>query len=226
MKSFEEWWNTTGSWVEEPNQRRGGESGVQILRPNTPDQPTLYSKRQVGHSFRSLCYPFARPTVFREKIALEELPKLGIQVPELVFYGAEKISGTWHAILVTKELAGFICLDDWYERHMPEQIGTQLQTQLLKKIAQMLASLHKAGWQHSCCYAKHIFVQVDTTTQSVHCALLDLEKTRRRWPAKSAAKHDMEQLKRRRGLMPASDWQQLFDYYCQYNPALQLKDIS
>lgn len=36
---FNHWWLRTGAWVEPPNQRRGGESGVQILAPITPEQP-------------------------------------------------------------------------------------------------------------------------------------------------------------------------------------------
>ncbi len=31
---FNHWWLRTGAWVEPPNQRRGGESGVQTLAPN------------------------------------------------------------------------------------------------------------------------------------------------------------------------------------------------
>ncbi|MFZ3206922.1 MAG: lipopolysaccharide kinase InaA family protein, partial [Pseudomonas sp.] len=29
--AFEQWWQLQGEWVEEPNHRRGGESGVQRL---------------------------------------------------------------------------------------------------------------------------------------------------------------------------------------------------
>lgn len=226
LQNFQDWWSTSGEWVEEPNQRRGGESGVQILHPQQPNQPVLYSKRQVGHSFRSLRYPCARPTVLREKLAIEALSALGIKVPTLVFYGAEKKHGTWHAILVTEELKGFICLDDWYAQGMPEQVGVSVQQQMLHKVAQMLACMHRAGWQHSCCYAKHIFIAFNPDTNEVQTALLDLEKTRRRWPARGAAKHDMEQLKRRRGQMPLADWQILFSHYCQQNPALTEQDIS
>ncbi|MFT0212469.1 lipopolysaccharide kinase InaA family protein [Pseudomonas sp. F1_0610] len=217
VQSFESWWNTIGSWVEQPNERRGGKSGVQILHPKSSDKSTLYSKRQIGHDFRSLRYPGARPTAFREKQALERLPQLGINVPELVYYGAEKKAGVWHAILVTKALDGFISLDDWYKQNIPSQVGQQLHLKLLKAIASMLARLHKAGWQHNCCYSNHIFVRVDVDNQSVDCALLDLEKARRRWAGKRAAKSDMKQLKRHRGLMPNSDWELLLSHYQQCN---------
>ena len=54
-KDFNDWWQRTGEWVEAPNQRRGGESGVQRLAPVTAGQPWLYSKRQIGHRFISFC---------------------------------------------------------------------------------------------------------------------------------------------------------------------------
>lgn len=37
--SFNDWWQRTGAWGEAPNQRRGGESGVQRLAPVTAGQP-------------------------------------------------------------------------------------------------------------------------------------------------------------------------------------------
>ena len=61
-KEFVRWWARTGEWGEEPNQRRGGESGVQLLTPETAGQPRLYSKRQITHMFFSLRYPFGHPT--------------------------------------------------------------------------------------------------------------------------------------------------------------------
>ena len=48
---FEFYWNQQGEWVEEPNQRRGGESGVQRIHDG--EGRLLYAKRQVGHTYRS-----------------------------------------------------------------------------------------------------------------------------------------------------------------------------
>jgi hypothetical protein len=52
---FDFYWRQQGEWVEEPNQRRGGESGVQRL--NDANGKLLYAKRQVGHIYRSLLHP-------------------------------------------------------------------------------------------------------------------------------------------------------------------------
>ena len=64
---FNSWWQTQGEWVEEPNDRRGGQSGVQRI---TVQGQLLYAKRQAGHTYRSLKYPLGRPTVLRERDAL------------------------------------------------------------------------------------------------------------------------------------------------------------
>lgn len=53
--SFDYWWDMEGTWVEQPNQRRGGASGVQRCRLNGV---TYYIKKQVGHMFRSPRQPY------------------------------------------------------------------------------------------------------------------------------------------------------------------------
>ncbi|EPN65056.1 inaA protein, partial [Pseudomonas syringae pv. actinidiae ICMP 19079] len=52
---FSHFWSQHGEWVEEPNVRRGGESGVQRLVMDNGQ--TLYAKRQTGHIYRSLLHP-------------------------------------------------------------------------------------------------------------------------------------------------------------------------
>ena len=91
LSQFEQWWQLQGEWVEEPNQRRGGESGVQRLQVDQGQ--LLYAKRQVGHLCRSLSHPFGRPTVLRERDALLGLSRLGIRVPRLVYCGASRQAG-------------------------------------------------------------------------------------------------------------------------------------
>ena len=60
---FNHWWATEGDWVEEPNYRRNGMSGVQCVERNGKK---LYVKRMTHHLFHSVRYPFGRPTIVRE----------------------------------------------------------------------------------------------------------------------------------------------------------------
>ncbi len=210
--TFERWWQCSGAWVEPLNQRREGESGVQFLQPRNPSYPALYSKRQTGHLYRSLRHPLGRPTIMRELQAYQAFAQLGIHVPKLVYGSARKQAGQWQALLITQALPGFISLDQWYaEARAPEQSRC-----ILTALANTLARLHQNRWQHSCCYAKHIFVKVndlEDNSPSAEIALLDLEKSRRRWRKTDASRHDMRQLQRHRGAMPDEDWDLLMEAY-------------
>lgn len=206
--SFEHWWQTQGEWVEEPNRRRGGESGVQRLLGD--EGSLLYAKRQVGHLCRSLAHPFGRPTVLRERDALAGLQRLGVRVPRLVYCAAERGAEGWRGLLVTEALEGFCAIDSWYAAGGLRS-GEQHE-QLLRCIGMTLARMHQGRWQHGCLYAKHVFVRL--TAEGAEVALLDLEKSRRRYSRRRAARHDLRQLRRH---SPWNDveWQLLLQGYRQ-----------
>ncbi|VVN99140.1 lipopolysaccharide kinase InaA family protein [Pseudomonas fluorescens] len=210
---FDYFWNLRGEWVEEPNQRRGGESGVQRILSS--HGRLLYAKRQIGHIYRSWLHPFGRPTVLRERDALNGLRLLDVRVPELVFCGAQRDARhQWRALLVTAALDGFLEIDNWYTAGGRERHGEGVHDRLLQELAVILARMHKGRWQHGCLYAKHIFVRVTGEDEAarVEVALLDLEKSRRRLSSTLAAVHDMKQLRRHSSWSP-TDWQKLSYFY-------------
>lgn len=207
---FDRWWHSPGQWVEPANQRRGGESGVRLLQHWDSSRPLLYCKRQSGHTYRSLRHPLGRPTILRELQAYRAFARLGIRTPSIVYCSARKQAGQWQALLVTEALPGFVSLEQWYsEPHTP-----QLNQVMLQRLAVTLARLHLGGWQHGCCYAKHLFVKA-RGDGDVDIALLDLEKSRRRWRVASASRHDLGQLDRHRGAMPDTDLSYLRQAYQQ-----------
>jgi hypothetical protein len=210
---FDYFWNQRGEWVEEPNVRRGGESGVQ--RVVGSDGKLLYIKRQTGHIHRSWLHPFGRPTVLRERDALIGLTQLGVRVPEMVFCGAQRDPvHKWRALLVTKSLDGFEEIEQWYAGGGRERHGEAVHDQVLKDLAENLARMHKGRWQHSCIYIKHVFVRVtgEGEAAKVEVALIDLEKCRQRLSAQRAASHDMQQL-RRHSSFNTTDWNKLVYFY-------------
>lgn len=210
---FDYYWNQQGEWVEEPNVRRGGESGVQ--RVIGRDGQLLYAKRQTGHIYRSWLHPFGRPTVLRELDALTGVSKLGVRVPEIVFCGAQPDPQyKWRALLVTKSLDGFDELEKWEASGGRAQYGEAVYERVLKDLAENLARMHKGRWQHSCIYIKHVFVRVTGEGESakVEVALIDLEKCRQRLTAHRAAAHDMKQL-RRHSSFNGADWKKLVYFY-------------
>lgn len=104
LDEFNQWWATEGDWVEEPNYRRNGMSGVQCVER---DGKKLYVKRMTQHLFRSVRYPFGRPTIVREIAVIKDLEKAGVIVPKIVYGKAMKIDGEWRALLVTEDMKGF-----------------------------------------------------------------------------------------------------------------------
>jgi tRNA A-37 threonylcarbamoyl transferase component Bud32 len=209
--SFERWWSAQGEWVEPPNVRRDGESGVQRIKTNAGARALRYCKRQVGHLYRSLRHPLGRPTVLREHDALQAFSQLGVRVPTIVYCGARQQAGRWQALLVTEELKGFVSLEHWYEAGLDERHGRRVHEQMLKAVGQTLSRYHRGRWQHGCCYAKHIFIKAagQADASGIEIAVLDLEKSRRRLGRRAAVEHDMRQLARHRGAMSDDDWQLL-----------------
>ena len=201
---FDRWWNSAGVWVEPVNQRRGGESGVQLLTRSAASQRPLYCKRQVGHLYRSIRYPFGRPTVLRECDAYRTLARLGIKTPNIVYCASRRKDSQWQSLLVTESLHGFVSLTQWVE----QSASPELNQHVLRQVATTLARMHQAGFQHGCCYPKHIFVKLQSgiaNKADIEIALLDLEKSRHRWRAKDASRHDLRQLMRHRGSIPEAD---------------------
>lgn len=206
---FDRWWHSPGAWVEPANQRRGGESGVRLLWQRDPVHPLLYCKRQTGHVYRSLLHPLGRPTILREQQAYRAFSHIGIRTPDIVYCAARQQQWHWQALLVTEALSDFVSLEAWYLDHQERASKDAV----LRQTALTLARLHRQRWQHGCCYPKHIFVR---PRPPVEVALLDLEKSRRRWYIESASRHDLGQLKRHRGAMPENDLHILFQCYREF----------
>lgn len=89
---FNHWWATEGDWVEEPNYRRNGMSGVQCVERNGKK---LYVKRMTHHLFHSVRYPFGRPTIVREVAVIKDW------MSDKVFRGNRGATGVFFMTLVT-----------------------------------------------------------------------------------------------------------------------------
>ena len=218
-EAFKQWLGVPGEWVEEPNVRRGGESGVKRIM--TTDGKMLYRKQQVGHTFRSLQHPLGYPTSQRESAALRACAALSVIAPIVVYADCRKVSGVWHALLVTESLDGFSSLEDCYARGDDKTWGEELHRRVLHEIGCMLARFNKDRWQHGCLRMKHVFVRIQG--DKVETATLDLEKSRQRITALRAARHDIRQL-RRRSDWSESLWQSFLEgYEATFGP--EFKDI-
>lgn len=207
IEQFDAWWATEGEWVEEPNQRRNGMSGVQRIER---DGKVLYVKRMTQHLFHSLRYPFGRPTIVREIQVLNELARAGVNVPKIVYGKALKRHGEWRALLVTEEMKDFCSIDQWYSQNADLPFEDPARQEMLRQVALAFRGMHSINRQHGCCYVRHIFVK---TQGQIEAGFLDLEKSRRRWVRDKAVNHDFRQLEKYLSPIPARDWQQVKAFY-------------
>lgn len=191
--AIERWLQISGKWVEEPNRRRGGESGVQ--RVLTDDGRLLYRKRQVGHIYHGLLHPVGYPIVIRERDALKAAAALGVKVRTPIYAGCRKVNGECHSLLATESLDGYSNREDCYANGDRERWGMTLHQRILRQCSVTLGKLNAGRWQHGCLYLKHVFVKVDG--ERIDIALIDPEKVRQRFSTKRATRHDWCQVKRR-----------------------------
>ena len=213
-----EFWQALGEcspWVEQPNVRRSGVSGVRRARLNGE---VLYIKMQTGHCHYSWRYPLGRPTALREAEALEACHRLGIRAPQLVFCESRRSGRQRRTLLVTRSLDGFVDLDTLLRGD--EFSDRESRHRLLDRIAAVCARLHGARWQHSALYAKHVFVAVRqypcVPGVDFDVALIDLEKARRRVSTARASQHDIGQFQRHCAGFDDRDWRVFMDRYAYY----------
>ncbi len=206
--AFDQWLALPGEWVEPPNIRRGGESGVK--RVFTSTSGVLYCKQQVEHTYKSLRHPFGYPTAMRERDVLQACVTLKVAAPVIVYAYCRKVAGVWQALLVTKELEGFSSLEDCYARGDEQVWGEALHQRVLLELGACIARLNLGRLQHGCLRMKHIFVRVQG--EEVEVGLLDLEKSRQRFTVRQAGQHDIQQLKRHSSWTD-SQWQAFADGY-------------
>jgi tRNA A-37 threonylcarbamoyl transferase component Bud32 len=189
---FDELWNRPEQWVEEPNRRRGGTSGV--IRATLDGQP-VFIKKQIGHYRRSLLHPFGQPTALVEQRALRRVSRLGIETPDVVYCDSRIVRGEHRTLLVTRALEGYRPLSDPLFREQPTVAGDPA---LIAAVAGTLARLHRNRYQHTALFPSHVFVKA--TVYGYRVALLDLEKLRRRLTTQKASRHDLRQFLRRQRL--------------------------
>lgn len=220
IAGIEAWLAVPGEWVESPNERRGGRSGVKLIRGEAGG--LLYRKQQIGHVYRSLIKPLGYPTVMRERDALAHCLQLGVLVPRVVFADCRRWEGTWQAVLVTEALEGFQSLEDCYRQQREREWGAALHKAILEEVGRMLGRLNLGRRQHGCLYLKHVFVQLDGA--GIRVALIDLEKSRIRLTRRQAANHDLRQIARRSGWR-GEQWNAFLEGYLQSFPGTLPKGL-
>lgn len=180
LGGFDQLWARKIDWFEEPNQRRGGWSGVGKvdLGAKGSEFLSVFIKKQKNHGRRTLLHPIAgEPTFRREFKRLQYLERNNVHAPNVVFYDEKRIEDAACAVLITETLINFEPLDEviasWHEAG---SVTRKQKQHLLATVASFLKRFHQSGLVHRALYPKHIFVK--NAPSQPEFALIDLEKAR------------------------------------------------
>lgn len=182
-KNFHELWHMDKGFVEEPNQRRGGWSGVTRFDISVDDNHSvgIFLKRQCNHVHKTFRHPVkGAPTFSREMKNILRFRKHHIPTVTPLYFHVERDKEGQKALLMTEELSGYRGLDAWIE-HWSQNGWPDYQKKkvIIRELARTINKMHTAGIRHGCLYFKHVFLKYDENSADVK--LIDLEKARY-WP--------------------------------------------
>ena len=178
LRSFDDFWKLEAKWFEEPNQRRGGWSGVARCELKRPDGGTarVFLKRQENHVTRTLWHPIRGLSTFiREFESIMRYRRCGIPTLTPIYFAVRRQDGNDRAILITEELTGFRSLDELSREWKTIPMATR--SAIARAVAQLLRQIHSHHLSHNCFYPKHVFLRV-SPDRKVEARIIDLEKTK------------------------------------------------
>ncbi|CAA6689900.1 MULTISPECIES: lipopolysaccharide kinase InaA family protein [unclassified Lentimonas] len=206
-------------WFERPNKRLGGWSGVSrlYLNPDAPkdEQVALFLKIQNNHCYRTIGNSFKKRLTFeREMDAFEALKDLGV-LPELLLFAKWRTAdGDVGSLIITKELRGFVELEDLLKtiRSTQSQSDTSIR-KALRAVADATRAMHATGWAHFAYKPKHVFISTESEPEH-QIRLIDFERARRPLSAKTFVTEDLSRfLRHSRFLSREQKLQFLLDYF-------------
>lgn len=180
LRAFDDFWKLEAKWFEEPNQRRGGWSGVARCELLRPDGSTarVFLKRQENHITRTIAHPLrGLPTFVREFNSIMRYRRCGIPTLTPVYFAVRRPGGDQRAVLMTEELVGFRSLEELAREWQTLPAATR--QAVASAVAQLLQQIHSHHLSHNCFYPKHVFVRLAERGQ-IETRIIDLEKTKRR----------------------------------------------
>lgn len=206
LSDFASIWGLQADWFEEPNQRRGGWSGVsrKLLALPQGGEVAVFLKRQQNHVRKTRAHPFRGIPTFRAEFEnILKLRELDIPTMEPVYYAERKDEKGWQCILITRELEGYEALDQiierWHARGWSKYRAER--RSILDAAAAVCSLLHQHHLVHRALHAKHLFVNLQTSS----VCFIDLEKMRSSWSCRRAMLRDLDGLNRHAAHLSRSD---------------------
>jgi len=217
LDTHEKIWALEAEWFEEPNQRRGGWSGVSRIELKLPlgGMVGVFLKRQEDHVTRTFSHPFKGMATFaREYEIITAFQRHQIPSLDLVFFEQWKEGGHQRAVILTEELAGYVELSSVeYQQGGSVYSNEESKKALFKQLAVLMQKMHQHNFQHNCFYPKHVFVKQLSNTE-FDLRVIDLEKVKKPVCRKMARFRDLLTLLRHSHGWTNDDKLAFFKVYC------------
>lgn len=178
LRTFDDFWKLEAKWFEEPNQRRGGWSGVARCELKRPEggSVAIFLKRQEDHITRTLAHPIRGLSTFvREFESIMRYRERNIPSLTPLYFACRRVDGHLRAILLTEELTGFRSLEEIARDWAGLPRATRLA--ITEATARLLKLIHSHQLTHNCFYPKHVFLRLKGPAE-VEARVIDLEKTK------------------------------------------------
>jgi hypothetical protein len=199
LDDFETIWQQDIGWFEEPNERRGGWSGVSRLEVELPDgnPVAVFIKRQLNHVTRTWSHPVRGITTFRREFEnLQRLQSVGVPTLDVLYFAEREARGKRRAILISRELTGYSSFEDcmayWQQHGFPEKAVWH---SLIDKLAAIARRMHRHHMQQNCFLPKHVFIGERDAGMDIR--LIDFEKAKRTLTVEHAMLRDLDTFNRR-----------------------------
>ena len=207
--------NAPFEWFEEPNERRGGWSGVARMKltgPSAADQDlNVFLKIQKNHYYRSPGTLFRRNLTYkREFNALRRLESITDTLPRLLQFAEWQMNGDKYGLIITQSLDGWHPFDKWLAS--PESSG--LLESCLEAIAGTLRQMHQKRWAHFGLFPKHVFVK-QTDRECIRIKLIDFEKARQLPTREQCVIEDVSRFLRHTHALSAAEKKLFLECYFQ-----------
>lgn len=132
----------------------------------------------------------------QEWAAIQRLTAAGVPTMTAVAFGARGGNpATQHSFIITEELAPTVSLEDFAADWATTAPAPRLKRALIRRVAEMTGTMHRAGVNHRDCYICHFLLHTEqpVTADSLRLSLIDLHRAQvraqvpRRWRDKDLA---------------------------------------
>jgi hypothetical protein len=223
LNTFEGFWDLARNWVEDPNARRRGWSGV--IRHTIVDGEegsfSMFVKLQENHNYRSPLHMLRwRPTLSRDFLNIRRLEGIGVPTVEPVFYAERRNGDKLQAVLATVSLDGYRELNSIFK---DSSVNSPIRHSILQYLAEAVWLIHFHRLQHNSLSGRHVMIKLKENA-TFDMRILDHEKMRKSWSWLRTAVCDLEKFIRFTPALTTAEHTELVRHYSRHlSPAHRTK---